>query len=98
MLVVDALLGTGLRGDVREGLAKGVEWINAGDGTVVAVDVPSGLDADQGVVQGVAVRADQTVTFGAAKPGFYLGAGPGHVGELRVDSIGLPEWLLDEEA
>ena len=95
-LVVDALLGTGVRGEVRGPVKKLIEWVNAGEAAVVAVDVPSGLDANEGQVLGVAVRAVWTVTFGAAKAGFFVGEGPGCVGELTVDAIGFPEWLLDE--
>lgn len=94
-LVVDALLGTGLGGDVRSPLRDLMEWVNRGTGQVVSVDVPSGLDGDTGEILGVAVRADQTVTFGAAKPGFFVGQGPEVVGTLTVDEIGLPAWLLE---
>ncbi len=95
-LVVDALLGTGARGEVREPAKKLIEWVNAGEAAVVAVDVPSGLDANEGKVLGIAMRAAWTVTFGAAKAGFFAGEGPTCVGELTVDTIGFPEWLLDE--
>lgn len=67
-LIVDGLLGTGVRGEVREPVASAIEAINATDATVVSVDVPSGIDPDSGAVAGVAVDADRVVTFHAPKP------------------------------
>jgi hydroxyethylthiazole kinase-like uncharacterized protein yjeF len=82
-VVLDAAFGTGFRGEYE---APDVE-----PGTpVVAVDVPTGLDAVTGEVRGRAVRADRTVTFGALKPGLLLGAGRECAGRVRVELIGLP--------
>ena len=66
-VIVDALLGIGLREAPRDEAARMIERINASGRHVVAIDVPSGVDASSGEVPGVAVRADVTVTFGAAK-------------------------------
>ena len=63
--------------------------VRAVTGAVVAVDLPSGVDADTGAVEGEAVRADVTVTFGAVKPGLLVGAGAEHAGEVRLVGIGL---------
>ncbi|MEH6564990.1 MAG: NAD(P)H-hydrate dehydratase [Halopseudomonas sp.] len=82
-VVVDALLGTGLRGEVREDYRAAISAINAAAGPVVAVDVPSGLDADRGVALGCAVTAQLTVTFIGLKLGLLTGAGPDYVGELE---------------
>ena len=68
-LVVDAVLGTGVSGEPREPERSAIEAINATEATVVAVDVPSGLDADTGEAAGVAVEADHVVTFHDLKPG-----------------------------
>ncbi len=96
-LIVDALLGTGLDRPVRAGVSEVVAWVkrarNAG-AFVVAVDVPSGLDADSGEVLGVAVQADVTVTLAAMKPGLTLA--PEIVGRVEVGDIGVPTALLDE--
>ncbi|MBI4342510.1 MAG: NAD(P)H-hydrate epimerase [Candidatus Omnitrophica bacterium] len=92
--VVDALLGIGAQGPVREPAASLIRLMNASQKPVVAVDVPSGLDADSGAVQGVAVRATLTVTFGLAKRGCVRGEGPAHTGALIVDPITFPSHLL----
>lgn len=88
-VIVDALLGIGLSAPVRAPLDAAIEAINAAGRPVLALDVPSGLCADSGRVQGVAVRADATVSFIALKAGLLLGAGPDHVGALSVDSLGV---------
>jgi len=89
-LVVDAVLGTGVSGEVRGKAREATEAINAADGPVVAVDLPSGVDADTGALCGVAVRADLTVTFGLPKVGNVVFPGAAHCGELRVADITLP--------
>lgn len=90
-VVVDAILGTGSSGAPREPAAGAIEAINATDrATVVAVDVPSGVDASTGEVAGVAVRADATVTFHAGKPGLWIDPGKSHAGAVRVVDIGIP--------
>jgi hydroxyethylthiazole kinase-like uncharacterized protein yjeF len=66
--------------------------------TVVAVDLPSGIDADTGAVDGPAVRADVTVTFGAIKPGLLIDPGAGHAGTVELIDIGLGPYLKDEPA
>jgi NAD(P)H-hydrate epimerase len=94
-VVVDALLGTGFSGQVREPLAGVIRRINSlKASTVVAVDVPSGLDADTGNAGGEAVRADVTVTFLAAKVGLVQPAAQTYVGRLIVADIGAPLDLI----
>lgn len=97
-LVVDALFGIGLNAELRSPERDVVEVLNGLRYPIVSLDVPSGLDADRGVVLGAAVRAEQTLTFGLAKPGFFVSDGPSHVGRLRVLSIGLPRKLMRERA
>ncbi len=97
-LIVDALLGIGTRSVVREPIAGMIGKINTSGKPVVSADIPSGLDADTGLVQGVAVQATVTVTFGLCKQGCVMREGPRHVGLLVVDPITIPKTLLQEGA
>jgi hydroxyethylthiazole kinase-like uncharacterized protein yjeF len=90
-LVVDALLGTGLRGDVTGLYADLISAITESRARVLSVDVPSGLDADTGQPLGVAVAAERTVTFQYAKLGFRTSAAKRFLGELVVADIGIPD-------
>jgi NAD(P)H-hydrate epimerase len=93
--VVDALLGTGLSRPL-EGLPLGViEAVNRSGKPVMALDLPSGLDADRGVPMGAAVRARITATFVAAKLGFVAPGASGFTGEVVVVDIGAPRVLLE---
>ncbi len=97
-LVVDGLVGIGGRGALREpmaGLARRLRDVSA---VVVAVDLPSGVDADTGEVAGDAVRADVTVTFGALKPGLLISPGAEFAGLVELFDIGLDPVLPDEPA
>ncbi|MFI5543131.1 NAD(P)H-hydrate dehydratase [Streptomyces sp. NPDC051815] len=87
-VVVDGLLGIGGRGGLRPAAAALVERIPAG-APVLAVDLPSGVDADTGEVTGPAVTADVTVTFGAYKPGLLIDPGASHAGAVHLVDIGL---------
>jgi ADP-dependent NAD(P)H-hydrate dehydratase / NAD(P)H-hydrate epimerase len=100
-LIIDGLLGIGGRGGLREpfaGLAARTELARLDGATVVAVDLPSGIDADTGVVEGPAVRADVTVTFGAIKPGLLVDPGAGHAGAVELVDIGLVPYLTGQPA
>jgi len=88
-VVVDALFGTGFRGGPRPDAASLIERMNALDVPVVAVDLPSGVDADTGEIEGGAVRADLTVTMHGAKVGLHVAPGRFHSGEVVVADIGL---------
>jgi len=88
-VVVDAILGTGFSGTPREDVAGAIEAINAAGVPVVACDVPSGVDASTGAVEGAAIRAVATATFHAAKPGLWIAPGKAHAGEVRVVDIGI---------
>ena len=90
-IVVDALLGTGLRGPPRPAEARIIDAINDCGRPVVAVDLPSGLQADTGEVAGACVRAALTVTFGLVKVGHLFHPGRAHCGALELVDIGLPE-------
>ncbi|GKW49171.1 NAD(P)H-hydrate dehydratase [Halomonas sp. NCCP-2165] len=88
-VIVDALLGTGLSGEVREPFLSAIQRINAAGRPVLAVDIPSGLCADSGAVLGAAVAASATVTFIGDKLGLHTGAGPGRVGERYFKRLGV---------
>jgi hydroxyethylthiazole kinase-like uncharacterized protein yjeF len=89
-VIVDALLGTGFSGVPHGGAAEVIEIVNAAPGLVVSVDVPSGVDASTGTVGGVAVQAEHTVTFHAAKPGLWIQPGKRHAGQSNTIDIGIP--------
>src|SRR5207248_9360919 len=88
-VIVDALLGIGREGPPREDAARMIELINAAGRPVVAIDVPSGVNASTGEVIGAAVRATATVTFGAAKVGLAVSPGRLHAGSVTVAPLGL---------
>jgi NAD(P)H-hydrate epimerase len=92
-VVVDALFGTGLDREVTGHLADAIGRINAHAGVKVAVDVPSGMDADRGQPLGVCVRADHTVTFAFPKRGLVGAPGFTLAGRVHVVDIGIPEKL-----
>lgn len=93
-LIVDALLGTGIRGAVRSPWRDVIHAINSSAATVLSLDVPSGLDCDSGQPSGTAVKADLTVTFAAMKKGFLQPEARAFLGDIRVAHIGLPKnWI-----
>jgi ADP-dependent NAD(P)H-hydrate dehydratase / NAD(P)H-hydrate epimerase len=93
-LIVDGMLGIGGNGGLREPYATLAQLAaNARNATTVAVDLPSGIDADTGAVAGPAVRADVTVTFGAVKPGLLIDPGAGRAGVVEFVDIGLGPYL-----
>lgn len=92
--LIDALLGTGFRGEVSGDMARLIDIINAAGKPVVAVDIPSGVEADTGKVCGKAVQASYTVTFGLPKPGLFLYPGAEYTGDLTVADIGIPTSVI----
>jgi len=92
-VIVDALLGTGLKGQVRTDYAQAIAQINATGLPVLAVDIPSGLDADTGAVLGSGVAADWTVTFIGLKRGLFTGRGPALCGQVIFAGLHLSERL-----
>ncbi|MEU8533210.1 NAD(P)H-hydrate dehydratase [Streptomyces parvulus] len=89
-LVVDGIVGIGGRGGLREEAVPLADAAARSRAAVVAVDLPSGVDADTGEVRGAAVRADLTVTFGAHKPGLLVDPAREYAGSVRLVDIGLP--------
>jgi hydroxyethylthiazole kinase-like uncharacterized protein yjeF len=89
-IIVDALFGTGLQGQLRGDCIQLIESINALSRPVLAVDIPSGLDCDSGEALGTAIKADCTVTFVAVKKGFSVGSDVRqYTGEIYIASIGI---------
>lgn len=88
-VIVDALLGTGVRGAVRPDLVNVIRAMNASDLPIFALDVPSGLDSDTGMPRGETVRADCTVTFVGLKTGLFTGDGPEYAGTVSFDDLEL---------
>lgn len=89
-LIVDALLGTGLRRALTGDLAAAIRRVNHSRAPVLAVDIPSGLSADSGQILGEAVRATATLSFIGLKQGLFTGDGPDCVGRIQFDSLGIP--------
>ncbi len=94
-VIVDALLGTGLSSEVTGPYRDAIRLMNGAGRPVIAVDMPSGIHADNGTPLGQAVRATATVTFGLPKLGLYLGAGIDHAGTIHVVDIGIPSAYVD---
>ncbi len=96
-IIVDGVLGTGCRGATSGPAERAVRWINAMrcHALVVSVDLPSGMNGDNGEMEGSAVQADVTVTFARPKRCFLNQAEAGHVGHLVVADIGIPDEICD---
>ena len=88
-VLVDALLGIGLQGEVRGRALDWIQAINASGSSVLALDVPSGLLIDSGCVAGAAVKAEKTLTFIVLKPGLFTGEGPEQAGEVLLADLGV---------
>jgi len=88
-LVVDGLFGIGLKRSVEGAAARAIERANASGASILALDIPSGLDADTGVARAPTIRADRTATFLALKPGLLTADGPDHCGSVSVHALGV---------
>lgn len=95
-VIVDAMLGTGLGGDVRGDYVDAIEAINASGAAVLAVDIPSGLCSDTGRILGAAVRADLTVTFIGLKRGLFSLRAPDCTGAVQFSDLGVPPQVYAE--
>jgi NAD(P)H-hydrate epimerase len=89
-VIVDAMLGTGISGELRSEYRDAITRVNAMQAPVLSMDVPSGIDSDTGAVCGAAVRASWTMSFITAKRGLYTGAGPEFAGTCFCDDLGVP--------
>jgi len=94
-LIIDGMLGIGGKGGLREPYATLASVAGQSPGVTVAADLPSGIDADTGTVDGPAVHADVTVTFGTYKPGLLVDPGASYAGVVELVDIGLDPYLLD---
>lgn len=94
--VVDALLGTGAMGEPRPPMDLVIEQLNASGTPILAVDLPSGLDADSGLPSRSTIHATHTATFVAQKPGFFLPSAIPYVGRVHVIDIGAPPTLVEQ--
>ena len=94
--IVDALLGTGTQGSLREPFLSAIATINQSGRRVFALDLPSGMDCDTGLPLGDCIRAAHTATFVARKPGFNAPDATAYTGEVHVIDIGVPRRLLQE--
>ena len=89
-------MGTGFHGTLREETKKCIDILNTSNRPILAVDIPSGVNADNGVVESTAVSATATITFGLPKIGLINYPGSEHVGKIIVKTIGLPNSLLKQ--
>ena len=89
-LIIDGLLGTGTRGEILDPYAAVITAINASAKPVLAIDIPSGMDADTGRPLGPTIRAAKTVTMAALKAGFRNPEAAAYTGEVVVADIGVP--------
>ncbi|MDR4947589.1 NAD(P)H-hydrate dehydratase [Neobacillus cucumis] len=97
-VIVDALLGTGVKGGLREPFGTIIAMVNehAGKKLIMSVDIPSGLNSDTGKVDGGAIKATKTITFVFPKRGFFLQDGPKYVGEWKAVDISVPPSIVGE--
>lgn len=97
-IIVDAILGTGVNGPVREPFSQVISLVNKykREKFILSVDIPSGVSSETGKVAGVAVKADKTVTFVFPKKGFFLNEGPQYVGEWKAVDISVPPSITEE--
>ncbi|MFH1519818.1 MAG: NAD(P)H-hydrate epimerase [Candidatus Omnitrophota bacterium] len=92
--ILEGILGIGVKGEVSPFLREVIDLVNESGRKVVSCDIPSGLSPDQGVILGSAIRADYTITFIAAKRGFFLNPGKDLCGKVLVVDIGISEEIL----
>ncbi len=95
-LIVDAIFGTGLDRPIEGDAADMIQEMNAADSPILAVDLPSGLDADTGIPTGPCIRAESTITFVAIKPAMLVVGSEDYLGEVSIGDIGTPRSLLEE--
>ncbi len=95
-VIIDALFGTGFKGKIPEPMKSVFAAVNMSEAYVVAVDIPSGVEADTGRIGGAAIEAEETVTFGLPKLGCILYPGAAYAGELTTVDIGFPQEITGE--
>jgi len=95
-IIVDGLIGTGLKKELRDDLKSIITLVNKAEKTVIAIDMPTGVDSDTGEIYGMALKANYTITFALPKVGQYLYPGTEYVGELNVAEISIPQKLAEK--
>mgnify|MGYP003665762953 CR=1 FL=1 len=96
VVIVDAMLGSGARAPLTDEFAAAVDQINRAGLPVLAIDLPTGVNADTGAVETTAVRATATISFIGRKQGLYTGAAPDYAGRLCFDSLMIPKSVLQQ--
>jgi len=94
--LIDALLGTGFTGQLSGNMAQVVESINKTNKVIIAMDIPSGVNGDTGQINGIAIKAQHTITFSLPKQGLLLYPGASFAGDVSVADIGIPRTLLTD--
>jgi len=94
-VIIDAMLGTGVHGNVDGNYAEVINVLNSADTPVFSIDIPSGLNADTGMPQGLAVKANLTITYVGIKQGLITGDGPEYSGKVVFNDLKLPKALYD---
>lgn len=95
-VIIDAMLGIGITGKPKTPYCDAIEYINSLGKKVIAIDVPSGVNADNGAIEGTAVKCTKTVTFGVGRTGLMLYPAREHAGEICVESISFAPQIFDE--
>lgn len=92
--ILEGIVGIGIKGEVSAYISDIIKAINASGKKIISCDIPSGLSPDEGVILGVAIKADYTISFIAAKKGFFMNQGPAHCGKIHVVDIGISKELI----
>ncbi len=95
-LIIDAILGVGLSKNIEGEIAQAIDYVNKSKLPIIAVDIPSGVNADDGKIMGVAIQASETISFFRPKLGHYLLPGKEYIGRLHIVDIGIPNDVLLE--
>ncbi len=95
-IIIDGLLGTGISGSLREPYRQWIDAVNASGRPVISLDIPSGLNGDDGSIAGRAIKADLTISIGLPKIGLFIGHGPLLAGRLRHVDIGIPKKFTEK--
>ena len=95
-IIIDAMIGSGMQGIIKDPFRSVIEMVNESTAYVLAVDIPSGLEADTGLVTEMAIKADRTITFVMPKKGFFLQDGPMYIGEWEIADISVPYQLAEK--
>jgi NAD(P)H-hydrate epimerase len=94
-LIIDGLIGLGLKGTIEGEMKEVIDKINQSSAKIISIDIPSGIDSDTGEIKGVAIKADQTVTFGALKFGHLLHPGKEYCGQIKVAPLSFDNLFLN---